>query len=156
FPPTQQMPILKIGEQGVPAAAVPVLPFESPPPEPARQRQSTVVLTWGEDDPPAPTQELRVLPRGVAVSARDVAMPYDSPLMGTMALTTEQAATPMPMPSPFRIAEPGAAPPTRSADIPGAPWATGVPPLAPRSLDLERTGPLALGALLPDDLVDDP
>ncbi len=161
-PSRQHQPtvVLEWGEQGVPPAASPALAFAqtlrieqgpggSPAADvPARTRQSTVLLTWG-DDPPAPTEKLHV-------PTADVAMNYDSPLMGTLTLTEEQAATPLPMASPFRIAEPGAKPAAAAADIPGAPWAAGVPPLVPPPVESERTRSLKRGELLPDDLVDDP
>jgi Uncharacterized protein conserved in bacteria (DUF2169) len=131
----QSTVLLEWGDGGAPPAA--------PVPQ---QRQSTVLLSWAEV-PDAPTERLRA-------SEADVAIPDDHPLMGTMALTAEQASTPMPVGSPFRITEPGPSTSPRRVDIPGAPWAATASHAVPEPVGDELTRSVIPSLLMPDDLLD--
>lgn len=149
-------------------------PPGAPAPEqaPGPGRQSTVVLAWSEGVVPQPLPAPRAPQPTVLLSWGDEGAPAasrglpfavdmpddDNPLLGTIPFTDEQAATPMPMPSPFRLAAPTTAPGPAEplADIPGAPWAHVVAPLVPRPLQAETTRSLVLREtlILPDDLLD--
>jgi hypothetical protein len=126
-----------------------VVPQPLPPP-PARPRQATMHLEWDQGVAPDAS---RLMPFAVAAQAENL---DDSPLMGTMALTDEQAATPMPMLSPFRLAAPGSPPSEPHGDIPGAPWARTLAPVVPRPLmsEVTRSQVLREALTLPDDLLE--
>jgi hypothetical protein len=100
-----------------PVEAQPVpLPFKAPPPE----------TTEADFDTRTPEAAPRI-PRTPALPF-EAPDPSDGPFGGTVELRRVAEA----MPSPFRLAEPGAPAARVLADIPGAPWASSSAPAVPR------------------------
>ena len=138
-PPQRQSTVL----MEWPAGAAPLLEARGPMP--------TVVLEWGGGAPnaahlldpnaPSPLEGTMVWSDDDAI---EVVLDDDHPLMGTLALSDDQAAGARSMRAPFRLPAPGAprgeAP---RAEIAGAPWASTQAPAVPRPTD-EHTRALVL------------